>query len=67
MTEQSGAPDSIKAREERLAALEAEVADELKPRHEEVIEKVHDALAHLAAATADLEEVRRVERLAGRR
>lgn len=51
-------------REERLADLERQVDEELAPKHDEVLARVDTALEHLAAATADLEEIRRVERLA---
>lgn len=50
----------------KLDRLEREV-EELKPEHNKAIEHVDSALRHLAAATSDLEQVRRVEEVARRK
>ena len=52
-------------RDTRLTELERQVQEELRPAHDEAIVKVDNALSHLRAATADLDEVRRIENLAG--
>jgi len=54
--------DTVSGRDENLKRLEDEIGA-IRPAHDESITKVDSALDHLAAATADLQEVRRIERL----
>lgn len=60
-------PDPVQEREAvpKIEQLERAVRD-LTPESEDALNRVDSALAHLAAATADLEAIRSIERLARR-